>query len=134
MKNKGGSSIFLGGGALVSCSTSTPTNHIVFFLQNTSCIRKRQVIWGEGGRRGCAPPDPPPRSAPEKEQNFSYTLTFGHHMIQVTFMDLESKSPSEILACDDRRSFFPFSFGGEGLFFLLSPPLTLSAKNRTPDR
>ena len=38
---------FLGGGALVSCSTSTPINHIVFFiffLQNTSCIRKPQVI------------------------------------------------------------------------------------------
>ena len=31
----------LGGGALVSCSTSTPISHIVFFfLQNTSCIRK----------------------------------------------------------------------------------------------
>ena len=30
---------FLGGGALVSCSTSTPINYIVFFffLQNTSC-------------------------------------------------------------------------------------------------
>ena len=37
---------FLGGGALVSCSTSTPINHIVFFLQNTSCIRKPQVIQG----------------------------------------------------------------------------------------
>ena len=39
---------FLGGGALVSCSTSTPINHIVFFiyffLQNTSCIRQPQVI------------------------------------------------------------------------------------------
>ena len=35
---------FLGGGALVSCSTSTPINHIVFFRQNTSCIRKSQVI------------------------------------------------------------------------------------------
>ena len=34
---------FLGGGALVSCSTSTPINHIVFFLQNTSLIRKPQV-------------------------------------------------------------------------------------------
>ena len=32
--------LFLGGGALVPCSTSTPINHIVFFfLQNTSCIR-----------------------------------------------------------------------------------------------
>ena len=44
---------FLGGGALVSCSTSTPINHIVFFLQNTSCIRKPQH-----------PLHPPPRSAP----------------------------------------------------------------------
>ena len=30
---------FLGGGALISCSTSTPINHILFFFwQNTSCI------------------------------------------------------------------------------------------------
>ena len=42
---------FLGGGALVSCSTSTPINHIVFFLQNTSCIRKPQVISRGGGVR-----------------------------------------------------------------------------------
>ena len=43
---------FLEGGALVFCSTSTPINHIVFvvlFLQNTSCIRKPQVISGGGG-------------------------------------------------------------------------------------
>ena len=40
---------FLGGGALVSCSTSTPVNQIVFFFQNTSCIRKLQVISGGGG-------------------------------------------------------------------------------------
>ena len=52
---------FLGGGALVSCSTSTPINHIVFiFLQNTSCIRKPQVISGGGAH----PLHPPPRSAP----------------------------------------------------------------------
>ena len=54
---------FLGGGALVSCSTSTPINHIVFFLQNTSCIRKPQVISGWGGgevRTPCnLPLDPP---------------------------------------------------------------------------
>ena len=52
---------FLGGGALVSCSTSTPINHIVFCLQNTSCIRKPQDISGEGGAH---PLHPPPRSAP----------------------------------------------------------------------
>ena len=53
---------FLGGGVLVSCSTSTPSiNHIVFFLQNTSCIRKPQAI---SGGRGAHPPHPLPRSAP----------------------------------------------------------------------
>ena len=52
---------FLGGGPIVSCSTSTPINHIVFFfLQNTSCIRKPQVI----SRGGAHPLHPPPRSAP----------------------------------------------------------------------
>ena len=55
---------FLGGGALVSCSISTPINHIVclfvcFFLQNTSCIRKPLVISG-----GVRTPAPSPRSAP----------------------------------------------------------------------
>ena len=30
---RGGSRIFLGGGVLVSCSTSTPINHIVFFAE-----------------------------------------------------------------------------------------------------
>ena len=45
-----------GGGALVACSTSTPINHIAFFWQNTSCIRKPQVILGGG----CAPPAPSP--------------------------------------------------------------------------
>ena len=55
---------FLRGGALVSCSTSTPINHIVFFGQNTSCIRKPQVISGGGG--GVRTPlHPPLRSAPE---------------------------------------------------------------------
>ena len=52
---------FLGGGALVSCSTSTPINHLVFFLQNTSCIRKPPVI-SRGG--GAHPLHPPPSSAP----------------------------------------------------------------------
>ena len=54
---------FLGGGALVSCSTSKPINHIVFFfLQNASCIRKPQVISRGGG--GAHPLHPPSRSAP----------------------------------------------------------------------
>ena len=53
---------FLGGAALVSCSTSTPINHMVFFWQSTSCIRKPQVI--SGGGRGAHPLHPPPRTAP----------------------------------------------------------------------
>ena len=55
---------FLGGGALVSCSTSTPINHIFFFWQNTSCIRKPQVISGGGGglRTPCTLPLDPPLS------------------------------------------------------------------------
>ena len=56
---------FLGGGALVSCSTSTPINHIVlFFLQNTSCFRKPQVISGAGGGGGVHPLHPSPRFTP----------------------------------------------------------------------
>ena len=51
---------FLGGGALISCSTSTPINHIVFFLQNTSCIRKPQVISSQGVRTPCTLPLDPP--------------------------------------------------------------------------
>ena len=58
---RGGSRFFLGGGALVSRSTSTPINHTVFFLQNTSCIRKPQVVLGGGAH----PLYPPPRSAPD---------------------------------------------------------------------
>ena len=50
--------LFLGGGALVSCSTSTAINHF-FFLHNTSCIRKPQVISG-GGRTPCTLPLDPP--------------------------------------------------------------------------
>ena len=46
----------LGGGALVSCSTSTPIIHIVFFWQNTSCIRTPQVILGGGVRTPCTLP------------------------------------------------------------------------------
>ena len=53
--HRGGSRIFLRRGCTCLLSTSTPINHIVlFFLQNTSCIRKPQV------RGGCTPPAPSP--------------------------------------------------------------------------
>ena len=55
---------FLGGGALVSYSTSTPINNIVFFF----CCRIPVVLENrrssQGGGGGAHPLHPPPRSAP----------------------------------------------------------------------
>ena len=36
---------FLGGGALVSCSTSTPINHIVFFLHTVERMLRLTIIY-----------------------------------------------------------------------------------------
>ena len=46
---------FLGGGALVSCSTSTPINHIVFFGRIPVVLENRRSSRGR-----CAPPAPSP--------------------------------------------------------------------------
>ena len=60
---RGGSRIsFRRGCTRLLLLTSTPINQFFFFfLQNTSCIRKLQVISGGGGAH---PLHPPPRSAP----------------------------------------------------------------------
>ena len=47
-------------GALVSCSTSAPINHIIVFLENTSCIRNRRSSQGGGLRTPCTLPLDPP--------------------------------------------------------------------------
>ena len=54
---------FLGGGALVSCSTSTPVHHIVFFCvcRIPIVLENRKSSQGGGGAH---PLHPPPRSAP----------------------------------------------------------------------
>ena len=55
---------FLGGVALVSCSTSTPINHIVFlffFCRIPVVLENRRSSKGAGGAH---PLHPPPRSAP----------------------------------------------------------------------
>ena len=52
---------FLGGGALVSCSTSTPINHIVFFFSRIPVVLENR----RSSRGGAHPLHPPPRSAPE---------------------------------------------------------------------
>ena len=43
--SRGGSRIFLGGGALISCSTSTPINHIVFFGRIPVVLENRRSIF-----------------------------------------------------------------------------------------
>ena len=52
---------FLRGGALVSCSTSTPINHIVFFCRIPVVLENRRSSQGESAH----PLHPPPRSAPD---------------------------------------------------------------------
>ena len=52
---------FLGEGALVSCSTSTPINHIVFFGRIPVVLENPRSSRGGGGVH---PLHPPPRSAP----------------------------------------------------------------------
>ena len=52
---------FLGGGALVSCTTSTPINHIVFFFCRIPVVLENR----RSSQGGAHPLHPPPRSAPE---------------------------------------------------------------------
>ena len=56
--------IFLGGDALVSCSTSTPINHIVFFFCRIPVVLENR----RSSQGGAHPLHPPPRSAPEQRR------------------------------------------------------------------
>ena len=70
LRNRGGSGIFFREGCtrlLLYFNTNKPHR---FFWQNTSCIRKPQVISGGGAAH---PLHPPPRSAPAKR--FAHTLS-----------------------------------------------------------
>ena len=63
--SRGGSRIFLGGGALVSCSTSTPINYIVFFFCRIPVVWKTAGHLGGGGvRTPCTLPLDPPLIRP----------------------------------------------------------------------
>ena len=46
---------FLGGGALVSCSSLTPINHIVFFCREPVVLENRRSSQGGGGGTPPAP-------------------------------------------------------------------------------
>ena len=64
VKGKGNNKIKItGGGALVSCSTSTPINHIIFFFSRIPVVLENRRS-SQGGGGVCAPLHPPPRSAP----------------------------------------------------------------------
>ena len=54
---------FLGGDALVSCSTSTPINHIFFVFCRIPVVVENHR--SSQGRGGVHPLHPPPRSAPD---------------------------------------------------------------------
>ena len=64
--NRGGSRIFLGGGALVSCCTSAPINHTVFLCAEYQLYQKTAGHLGGGGVRiPCTLPlDPPLNKQP----------------------------------------------------------------------
>ena len=69
---RGGSRIFFRRGCtrlLLYFNTNKPHSFLFFLLQNTSCIRKPQVISGGGG--GAHPLHPPPRSAPALDSALS---------------------------------------------------------------
>ena len=66
MKTAADPGFFLGGGALVSCSTLTPINHIVFFGRIPVVLENCRSCQSGGGEIA-HPLHPPPRSAPGRE-------------------------------------------------------------------
>ena len=76
---RGGSRILFRRGCthlLLYFNTNKPPTF--FFLQNTNCIRKPQVISGGGGAQ---PLHPPPRSTPETPGNFWWGVC--HPVLQI---------------------------------------------------
>ena len=70
-----------------------------FFWQNTSCIRKPQVISGGEGR-GAHPLHPPPRSVPEKVfrlQQRTYIMSWNYDLISHHLSNWQDQHTSFIL-------------------------------------
>ena len=95
----------LWGVAVVSCSTSTPINHIVFFCR-IPVVLENQVISGWGGRGGAHPLHPPPKSVPEKVYGrgiFSFKngiykgmgLDFGTEHLRIKFRSVPPGVPTD---------------------------------------
>ena len=60
-------------------NTNKPHSFLFFCLQNTSCIRKPQVISGGGDAH---PLHPPPRSAPVLNNGFTTDIFFGKRWVR----------------------------------------------------
>ena len=73
---RGGSRIFFRRGAIVSCSTSTPIDHIFFFFfcRIPVVLENRRSSRGGGGEEAHAL-HPPPRSAPDLKSEFALPRT-----------------------------------------------------------
>ena len=73
VKGKGNNKIKItGGGALVSCSTSTPINHIIFFFSRIPVVlenRRSSQGGGRGVRIPCTLPLDPPLDYHFKQKN-----------------------------------------------------------------
>ena len=100
MNSRGGSRIFFRRRS--TCSTSTPINHIVFFLQNTSCIRKPQVISGRGRR--AHPLHPPPRCAPEP----LFDMSLSTFEIGADAASLRNSAEITVIMCEQKPIRYDF--------------------------
>ena len=94
--------LFLGGDALVSCSTSTPINHTVFFCRIPVVLENRRSSQGEGGAH---PLHPPPRSFPG---NFKATYEPRSALISIDFVQtprplINNTTTYEKLASDNGK-------------------------------
>ena len=75
---------FLGGGALVSCSTLTPINHILFFFFGRIPVVLKNRRSSQGG--GCAPPAPSPQICPCTKDIEIYTISYHYDMRCLPFV------------------------------------------------
>ena len=93
---------FLGGGALVSCSTSTPINHIVFFCRIPVVLKNRRLSGG-GGSTPCTLPLDPPLS---KIKRIVYS---GHNEVGVGGKVVERKDSTVLNLVESVSDFEYFS-------------------------
>ena len=94
---------FLGGGALVSCSTSTPIHHIVFFCRIPVVLKNRRLSGGGGGSTPCTLPLDPPLS---KIKRIVYS---GHNEVGVGGKVVERKDSTVLNLVESVSDFEYFS-------------------------